>query len=255
MPFPRKVWIGLLLPRTCTVGYRTSSQVKQRPWKDDMPSFLTQIFQDWGSRVSCVLTRGWDKETQGSLRKTWAWSEQEAVVFVCLLWWEAGPARLHACRQDVTWGGVCSWEAFSESLWCQLPRKFSLSPLPATDPHGAILGWWAQRSSRSGALWGCLVYTMCSLCLYGQQNGEVGKICLPCVSPSSIQFPFLCFPRPLPLGFLLPRSPYCLNESNLNTQFIHRYWCLITEASSKCLLRLKEVHKRKKNRQLPNVQW
>lgn len=137
MPFPRKVWIGLLLPRTCKAGYRTGSQVKQRPWKDDMPSFLTQIFQDWGSRVSCVLTRGWDKETQGSLRKTWAWSEQEAVVFVCLLWWEAGPARLHACRQDVTWGGVCSWEAFSGSLWCQLPGKFSLSPLPATDPHGA----------------------------------------------------------------------------------------------------------------------
>ena len=145
MPFPRKVWIGLLLPCTCKAGYRTGSQVKQRPWKDDMPSFLTQIFQDWGSRVSCVLTRVWDKETQGSLRKIWAWSEQEAVVFVCLLWWEAGPARLHVCRQDVTWGGVCSWEEVSGSLWCQLPGKFSLSPLPPTNPHGAVLGWWVQR--------------------------------------------------------------------------------------------------------------
>lgn len=62
MLFARNVQIGLLLwciyKERRLWGWFTS----ERPWKDNVLSFLRQIFQDWGSRVSCVLTRGWEKK-------------------------------------------------------------------------------------------------------------------------------------------------------------------------------------------------
>lgn len=89
------------------------------PWKDNIPSFLRQIFQDWGSRVSCVLTRGWDKETQGSFRKNSACLKHEAVVFVCRAPFHnerpAGPEW--PWGQDAMWPGLWSWKS-PLKVWC-----------------------------------------------------------------------------------------------------------------------------------------
>lgn len=45
-----------------TECWGVGSQASKRPWKDNVLSFLRQIFQDWGSGVSCVLTRGWGRK-------------------------------------------------------------------------------------------------------------------------------------------------------------------------------------------------
>lgn len=145
MPFPRKIWIGLLLQRIYKAGYQTGSQAKQRPWKDDIPSFLRQIFQDWGSRVSCVLTRGWDKETQGSFWKNRAWNEHEAIL-LCMGPWSTRRGS-HGQRQhaDRTWRGVGEDLEPREFLKAVMARNRSAG-LPGKDRppflHSQPPPWW-----------------------------------------------------------------------------------------------------------------
>lgn len=156
MPFPRKVWIGLLLPRTCKAGYRTGSQAKQRPWKDDMPSFLTQIFQDWGSRVSCVLTRGWDKETQAVSERPEAGASRRQL-FLCAFYGER-QARPGCTRADRTWRGVgfvagkrpleaCDVSSLGSSAFPLFLPPALMVPSLGDEPDGKA------SAIRSGALW------------------------------------------------------------------------------------------------------
>lgn len=213
MPFPRKVWTGLLC-RAFTEQAIAGAQAKQRLWKDDIPSFLRQIFQDWGSRVSCVLTGA-------EIRKPRPASERikpglsRRRLFLC-----AEPPstmrsrqgqRLHVDRMWCGVDGVCS-------LWCQgagLQNSQGSSappssPLPRKAPTFHSVNWSYfcplshQRSIRHlDVLWECLshlhyVFPFFPHSTKGKREG--GKICFPFVSSLSIQFPFLCLLTPSSSG-------------------------------------------------------
>lgn len=143
MPFTRKVCTGLLLRCVYKAAYRSGSQAKQRPWKDDIPSFLSRYFR--------IGEAGFPVFSQGvEIKKPRAVSERiEPGMSMRQLFLCAGPRSTMrggqtVCGQDVTWGGVGSWEStlkpvMSGSRSAGLPGKFSFSSSSPAIPRWANL--------------------------------------------------------------------------------------------------------------------
>lgn len=214
MPFPRKVWIGLL----CRAFTKQAIGLVH---KQNRGSGKMIYLPSWGRyfRIGkqgfLCSHRGWDKETQTSFRKNQAWTEQEVVVFVCrALFYNEREARPERLRVDRTWrgmDGVCS-------LRCQgagLRNSLGSSALPLPPPtrnsptfHSAHLSYICpllyQRSIRHlDDLWECLCHLHYIFPFFPHSTKgkrEVGKICFLFIFLLSIQFPFLCI--------LAPSSPW-----------------------------------------------